>query len=54
MVVVEGTIIKKEFLIPLTGLVSPHFWISNVTCYGLFALNGFSIQRPIIVTPDPD
>ena len=34
MVVVGGTLIKKEVMIPLTG------WISNVTCYGLFALNG--------------
>jgi hypothetical protein len=40
MVVVGGTIIKKEVMIPLTGLIPPHFWISNVTCYGLFALNG--------------
>ena len=40
MVVVGGTIINKEVMIPLTGLIPPHFWISNVTCYGLFALNG--------------
>jgi hypothetical protein len=40
MVVIGGTNIKKEVMISLTGLIPPHFWTSNVTCYGLFALNG--------------
>jgi hypothetical protein len=40
MAVVGGTIIKKEVRIPLTGLIPTHFWISNVTCYDLFALIG--------------
>jgi hypothetical protein len=40
MVVVGGTIIKKEVMIQLNGLIPPHFWISIGTCYGLFALNG--------------
>ena len=45
MVVVGGTLIKKEVRIPLTDLIRPHFWISNVTCYGLFALNGLRGER---------
>jgi hypothetical protein len=36
---------KNEVRIPLTGLISAHFWISNVTCYGLFAFNGLMCER---------
>ena len=45
MVVVEGTIIKMEVRIPLSGLIPPHFVNSNVTCYGRFAVNSLRLER---------